>query len=912
MRAVKIVLAAVAAVVALVIVALVIVAATFDPNAYKRTVTDAFTARTGRALVIEQDLRLEYFPWLAVTTGGIAVGSADGFGGPSTPFATAARLEARVKLLPLLAGNFEIGIVELEGLTLNLARDAALRGNWQDLLETAGAAASAEPPAPAAPAARTVAIAGIRVRDGNVYWRENTDELRYSVTGLSLTTGAIGAGEPLEFEAALEFKDERSGLAAGLNLQATVTTPPDGPVTAGGVEANVTVRRGGGDAPRAFALTATRLAFDRARQMLEVEGLATEAAGVRATWELTGSSVIDNPTIEGSVALDEADLRAALGQLGVSPPSSVDASELGTLSLTTRFAYRTTPPLVGVSELTAEALGMTVRGAGSLEGNELRGTIEIPEFAPSAAGRAWLRAAVPPTVDVSALDRLAFSTRFDANLESGRAALRGFRASVFDATINADLEALPGERGNVFRASVTTSRFEPEALVKAFAALLPPNLAATEIGTVALDAKFELDGATDTLTVAPLDVEMFGLTASGEVTARNVSTAAAWRGSARIAEFSPQDLLRRFGLPPQPTSDPAAFRRATVITRFDATKDGAELDELVLKIDETTLTGRFALVGFERPAYRFELDVDRVDADRYLPPKARDAEAGERTAGDIELPQNNTMDLDGTMRVGALELAGMAFQDVGGRIVIGGGDLQLEQARARLYGGTFAGSFTVHAAGDSPGLVLEGRALGIEIEPLVTAFTGEPASLSGTGSFDLSLAGTGRTLIENAQTAAGDVRFDMTNGAIRGFNLGLTLCRLYNVTQRAPAPAAQPAVTPFQMIKGSAVVRAGTADSHDLLARTSFMDISGNGTLELAEQEMDYELDATLTGPIGIANCETLDRFVGDSLPFEIEGTVTEPDISPDFSKLVLGEIGDEIKDRLQDRLRDRLRDLLD
>jgi AsmA protein len=459
---------------------------------------------------------------------------------------------------------------------------------------------------------------------------------------------------------------------------------------------------------------------------------------------------------------------------------------------------------------------------------------------------------------------------------------------------------------------VTTSRFESAALVKAFAAMLPRNLAASELGIVALDARFVLDGATDTLTVTPLDAEMFGLTASGEVTARNVSTAAAWTGTARIAEFSPQDLLRRFGLPPQATSDPTAFKRATLTTRFNATKDGAELTDLVLAIDDTNLKGRFALLGLERPAYRFDLDVDRVDADRYLPPKARDADAGERTAGDIELPQNNTMDLDGTMRVGALKLAGMEFQDVGSRIVIGGGDLKLEQARARLYGGTFDGSFTVRAAGDAPGLQLEGRAAGITIEPLVTAFTGNPASLSGTGSFDLKLEGTGRTIAENAQTAAGDVRFDMTNGAIRGFNLGYTLCRLYNVTQRAPAPPAQPATTPFQMIKGSAVVRGGTAVSDDLLARTSFMDISGNGTLKLAEQEMDYELDATLTGPLGVANCGTLDRFIGDSLPFEIEGTVTEPDISPDFSKLVLGEIGDEIKDRLQDRVRDRLRDLLD
>jgi len=93
----------------------------------------------------------------------------------------------------------------------------------------------------------------------------------------------------------------------------------------------------------------------------------------------------------------------------------------------------------------------------------------------------------------------------------------------------------------------------------------------------------------------PVEAPFVGLTASGEATARNISSAAVWTGSAKIAEFSPQDLLQRFGLPPQPTSDPAAFRRATVDTRFDVTKDRAELAGLVLAIDETTITGRFAL-----------------------------------------------------------------------------------------------------------------------------------------------------------------------------------------------------------------------------------------------------------------------------------------------------------------------------
>ena len=57
MRVAKILLGVVGAVIVLLVVAVVIVASTFDPNEYKGVATDAFTARTGRTLTIDEDLR---------------------------------------------------------------------------------------------------------------------------------------------------------------------------------------------------------------------------------------------------------------------------------------------------------------------------------------------------------------------------------------------------------------------------------------------------------------------------------------------------------------------------------------------------------------------------------------------------------------------------------------------------------------------------------------------------------------------------------------------------------------------------------------------------------------------------------------------------------------------------------------
>ena len=914
MRALKIALAVLAGLVALAIVAAIVIASFFDPNDYKSVVTDAFEARTGRTLIIDSDLKLAFFPWLAVEAGKLTVGNAPGFGegGAARPFATIERAAARVKVLPLLQSRVEIGTVELDGLQLELTRDAQLRGNWQDLSAAAEGApegASIGPVNPGAARVESFALEGIRIRNGTVHWREN-GELLYTVSDLDVSTGALGGGEPVTLELGLKYRNELTGFGAELQAQTVAQVAPDGSLSLRDFDADATLAAGGGARAREISVTATTLVFDRPAQTLEATALTTEVAGLRTTWELHGATLLDNPTFAGKVIVADAPLAKIFEELEWSPPLGVDAGDLGNFSWSSAFSYRAEPREISLTDVDAQMFGMHVRGSGALAGaDEIKGRIEIPEFAPNSAVQWLLRTSIPPTVDVSAIDKLALATRFDANMTTGRAALRDLKLSVFGATIDGELEAIPGERGNTFRGTVKTSRFAPDKFAKAFARMLSDRVDPAELGMVRIETRFVFDSAADSVTVAPFQAELFGLSGSGELVGRNLSSAAAWSGQAKIAQFAPQDLLRRFGLPPQPTSDPQAFTRASIDTHFEVDAKQSRFRDIVLALDDSKITGEFTVEGFDKPRYVFALAVDRVDADRYLPPKARDAQAGEATAGDIELPQNNTMRLDGTMQIGDLRLAGMRFADVASRIVIGDGNAKLEGARARLYGGDFSGNFTVHAAGNEPGLFLDGRASNLQLTPLIEALTGEPANFSGSGNFELDLAGNGRTVIQNVQSAAGKVNFAIRDGAVKGFNLGRTLCAAYNATQSAPPPRGeQPNATQYKVIQGTATVTAGTASSTDLIASTSFMDIMGHGTLGLVEQRLDYDFDAKLTGKIAIPGCETLDGQIGEQIPFVIRGTVTQPDIKPDFSKLVQRAIRERLQDRLEDRLRDRIR----
>ena len=304
-----------------------IVASTFDPNDYKGVATDAFTARTGRTLTIDEDLRLAYFPWLAVETGGVTIGSA----------ADVRRRRATVR-----DGAPRRGAREAAAAPVAPRRDRHRRARRPDaeprarreLTRQLGRPRStpASAPAPARRRARRrsvdeLAIEGVRISDGNVYWRENTNELRYSVTGLSLTTGGIGSGEPVEFDAALDFADETSGLKAALAASAVVAAAANGSVTATDVEAERQRRRRRRRAGARARSDGRRASRSTARpKRWPSKGLVTEIAGIRAAWQLAGTALLANPTVAGQRRRrPAAELATVFEQLQLSPPASLDA-----------------------------------------------------------------------------------------------------------------------------------------------------------------------------------------------------------------------------------------------------------------------------------------------------------------------------------------------------------------------------------------------------------------------------------------------------------------------------------------------------------------------------------------------------------------------------------------------------------
>ena len=84
-----------------------------------------------------------------------------------------------------------------------------------------------------------------------------------------------------------------------------------------------------------------------------------------------------------------------------------------------------------------------------------------------------------------------------------------------------------------------------------------------------------------------------------------------------------------------------------------------------MKLDDTTMKGTLGVADFASKALRFDLNVDRIDADRYLPPP--DGAAAAQDAAEEEPPTEIPVDMlrklnaRGQLRIGEAIFAGMKF-----------------------------------------------------------------------------------------------------------------------------------------------------------------------------------------------------------------------------------------------------------
>lgn len=218
MKAVKWILWIGGGLILLLVIAVAIIAATFDPNAYKPQIVDLVKRTTGRTLTMDGKIGLTFFPKIGAEVEQVALSE------PASAKAFAKIDEARVALalLPLLSRQVVVDRVTLSGLSVDLVRYKDGRTNFDDL--TGKTAKPEEKPKEKPPAAEpgpplVLEIGGISLKNANIGWRDERAGTDIRLASVDLATGRIASGVPgkIELAAKIEGKEPRVNVKVDLN-----------------------------------------------------------------------------------------------------------------------------------------------------------------------------------------------------------------------------------------------------------------------------------------------------------------------------------------------------------------------------------------------------------------------------------------------------------------------------------------------------------------------------------------------------------------------------------------------------------------------------------------------------------------------------------------------------------------------
>ena len=169
--------------------------------------------------------------------------------------------------------------------------------------------------------------------------------------------------------------------------------------------------------------------------------------------------------------------------------------------------------------------------------------------------------------------------------------------------------------------------------------------------------------------VADLDIEDGGytLTGSNAVVLRATVSPAPVGGTWQVA-----DLQLDARLADASFADGKLSVRLRADLEVDVNDETVRADNLRVNVDASRIVGSVELRRFDRPAVRFDLQVDAIDADRYLPPVPVSADGSvQATPVGASIDALRALDLEGEVRVEKLTLKGMQLENV--RLSSGGG-----------------------------------------------------------------------------------------------------------------------------------------------------------------------------------------------------------------------------------------------
>ncbi|HEY4339953.1 MAG TPA: AsmA family protein [Steroidobacteraceae bacterium] len=414
-----------------------------------------------------------------------------------------------------------------------------------------------------------------------------------------------------------------------------------------------------------------------------------------------------------------------------------------------------------------------------------------------------------------------------------------------------------------------------------------------------------LDLNQQTLQIGQFAGQYASAKLSGSLKGERVVDHPALTGSVELEPVALQALAAQLGISLPKTRDSQVLSRLSAKTDFDYADKAVHLRNLQAQLDDSHLQGSVAVTDLDTRAATFALNLDHIDIDRYRAP-VQSAPTAQTSTPSAQLPSNalKSLDLHGSFAIGSAKFSGMTMSDLNLGLQARDGLIQLTPLTAKMYGGRYSGAITYDVRNAAPELQLNQQLTGIDMAPLLKDAINSQR-LSGHGNATVTLAGHGSDSDAIMKSLNGKIDLNLAEGAVTGADLAYEIGVAQALLKRqAPTGAVNTRQTKFDALRMTATVTDGVAKTTDLLAATSYLRVSGQGTTSLVTKAIDLRLVATVLKEPPQAQGADLAQLTLAEIPVTVTGTADAPKVRPDLQGLVKSQLQQKAKDLIKDKLK--------
>ncbi|MFK8040893.1 AsmA family protein [Congregibacter sp.] len=294
-------------------------------------------------------------------------------------------------------------------------------------------------------------------------------------------------------------------------------------------------------------------------------------------------------------------------------------------------------------------------------------------------------------------------------------------------------------------------------------------------------------------------------------------------------------------------------------------------------------SGTLRYASFESPQIDADLALTELNpALLILAGPDASAEVAQDTAsagGDAPLPLNalRMIDTRAKLRIDTVVLDAHKLSNVSAALRMVDGVATLDPVSAQVHGGDINFSAVFNGRYNVATLATEGGVEALDVAQAVSAMElGMEAQ--GAANLEWSLSGSGASSNALTQSLTGPISFTTEDITLAGIGMEQMFCKGVALVNQEALSAEFPADTRFEALEAEIMLADGVATLSPLTAQLAAVGLNGNGTLDLASQNLRASFRAQLSAALGELDpaCRINERYSDLRWPVECKGNLAD------------------------------------